>query len=146
MTGKHNKEGKLKAVSRKFIVVGTFKSGFQQMDVRLIYARRHDMKGFLDVVGDFNEISVSLKDVKYAEETKAKIDEVLNPHYRKYRVERWEDRHRSFLSALRLERNVMAFILFFIIYTCCSYCYDYFGSTCQGKGERHRHFEIHGSD
>lgn len=122
MTGKRTKEKgelqeRLKAVSKKFIVVGAFKSGWQDIDKRLAYTRIEDLREFLDVSGDVNEICVALKDFRFADESKELIDKELNnsPYIKPYYVQRWEDRQKSLLSAIRLERSVMTIILSLIV-------------------------------
>jgi lipoprotein-releasing system ATP-binding protein len=126
MTGTRDKDGKLQAVSRKFIVVGAFKSGWQEIDVRLVYARRSDLlpdkddpsdKGFLDVTNDVSEICVALDDPQHADKTKKHLEKTLNdvPFMKKFIIERWEDRRRTLLAAIRLERNIMAIILSLIV-------------------------------
>lgn len=125
MTGARDKEGKLQAVSRKFVVVGAFKSGWQEIDARLVYARRSDLlksddpddKGFLDVANDVTEICVALDDFQHVDKTKKQLEKSLNdvPFMKKFIVERWEDRRRTLLAAIRLERNIMAIILSLIV-------------------------------
>ena len=118
MTGKRDEEkNELKPITRKFIVVGSFRSGWQEIDARMCYTRRSDLHGFIDWPNDVKEVCVALKDPSLAEETKYEIYDMLNKSSLRaaFTVERWEDRRRTFLSAIQMERRVMYFILFFIV-------------------------------
>lgn len=122
MTGKRDpKEDKLKAISRKFIVVGSFRSGWQEIDAHLVYTRRQDLVGFLDISSDVNEISVSLDDYQNSDAAKDLLDKKLNDKKfyltsgKAYNVQKWEELRRSLLSAIRLERMVMAIIVSLIV-------------------------------
>lgn len=57
-------------------------------------------------------ISVKLDDYRYANEVRDKLQSALGFEYY---VQTWEDARRTFLTAVMMERRVMAFILFFII-------------------------------
>lgn len=122
MTGKRDpKEDKLKAVSRKFVVVGGFRSGWQEIDAHLVYTRRQDLVGFLDISSDVNEISVNLDDYKNSDIAKDLLDKKLNDKEmyllrgKPYVVQKWEELRRSLLSAIRLERMVMTIIVSLIV-------------------------------
>ncbi|WP_372370886.1 ATP-binding cassette domain-containing protein [Candidatus Uabimicrobium sp. HlEnr_7] len=118
MTGKRDEtQDELKPITRKFVVVGSFRSGWQEIDARLCYTRRSDLRGFIDWPNDVKEVCVALKDATLAEETKYDIYDMLNKSHLNatFSVERWEDRRRTFLSAIQLERTVMYYILFFIV-------------------------------
>lgn len=122
MTGKRDsraeagKGDQLKAVSKQFKIAGAFKSGWQEIDARLVYARRSDLEGFLDVGSDVTEVCVALDDTRHADKVIDSLEQALNDtQYPQFVVERWEDRRRTLLAAIRLERNVMAFILSLIV-------------------------------
>lgn len=118
MTGQRNEKNELKSISRKFMVVGSFRSGWHEIDIRMCYTRRSDLRGFIDWPNDVKEVCVSLKDPSIAEKTKFEIQNILddsNMLGASFSVEKWEDRRRTFLSAIQLERDVMKFILFFIV-------------------------------
>ena len=121
------KTGELKPVSRKFVVTGAFRSGWQEIDAHLCYARRNDMIEFLETSTDFTEMCVVLKNPLEAENVKKKLQKKLNPSFFNYfSVERWEERRQTFISAIELERNVMAIILFFYSIACVGYdCYHF---------------------
>ena len=122
MTGRRNpKDGKLKPYGRKFVVVGSFKSGWQEIDAHMVYTRRSDLKEFIDIANDVNEISVALDAYRHADLVKQRLDFKLNKdsaysYYQKpYPVEKWEDRRKTLLSAINLERLIMAIIVSLIV-------------------------------
>ena len=122
MTGRRDpKDGKLKPYGRKFVLVGSFKSGWQEIDAHMVYTRREDLEKFIDIANDVNEISVALEAYRHADVVKQRLDFKLNKdsaysYYQKpYPVEKWEDRRRTLLSAINLERLIMAIIVSLIV-------------------------------
>ncbi len=57
-------------------------------------------------------ISVKLDDYRYANQVRDKLQAALGFEYY---VQTWEDARKTFLTAVMMERHVMAFILFFIL-------------------------------
>jgi lipoprotein-releasing system permease protein len=101
-------------------VVDVVKSGIWDMDAHIVYmplgyARRFSGAGANSLTG----IGVALKD--YNEKTvasaKAHIEQtladVIPSTY--YHVSSWEESRRTFLTAVAMERRIMAFILFFFL-------------------------------
>ncbi len=99
---------------KAFVIEGTFKSGMYDYDKNYVYiplAAAQELTGIKerDAVSG---ISVKLHDYRYANEVRDKLQSSLGFEYY---VQTWEDARRTFLTAVMLERRVMAFILFFII-------------------------------
>lgn len=121
MTGRRNPEDKkMNAFSRKFTIVGAFKSGWQEIDAHLLYAQRQDLTDFLDLSNDVNEISVELDDYKNADTVLKLLDiklnrSELNFYSKSYQIQKWEEMRKSLLSAIRLERMVMLIIVSLIV-------------------------------
>lgn len=120
MTGKRDPQtGELKAYSRKFVVAGAFKSGWQEIDAHLVYTKREDLIDFLDTSNDVSEISVILDDYANADQTKALLDAKLNGRTSifgaLYPVQKWEEKRQSLLSAIHLEKLVMTIIVSLIV-------------------------------
>ncbi|MEK7804858.1 MAG: ABC transporter permease, partial [Planctomycetota bacterium] len=99
---------------KAFIVAGKFKSGMYDFDKNYVYLPltvAQELVGLKDkdaVTG----ISIKLDDYRYANEVRDKLQAALGFEYY---VQTWEDARRTFLTAVMMERRVMAFILFFII-------------------------------
>ncbi len=116
VTGDTGRDNELKPVSRKFVVAGAFRSGWQEIDARICYTRRSDMLGFLRSISDVTHICVKIKNPGDGELMKFQLSELLNrvsPD--RFFVERWEDRRRVFLTAIDKQRNIIAFILFLTV-------------------------------
>lgn len=99
---------------KAFVVVGKFKSGMYDFDKNYIYIPltvAQELTGSKEkdaVTG----ISVKLDDYRYANQVRDQLQAALGFEYY---VQTWEDARRTFLTAVMMERHVMAFILFFII-------------------------------
>lgn len=121
MTGRRNaQDGKMSAFSRKFTVVGAFKSGWQEIDAHFLYSQRQDLLDFLDITTDVNEIAVELDNYDHADQVLKLLDTKLNPgqlnyYYKSYQIQKWEEMRKSLLSAIRLERMVMVIIISLIV-------------------------------
>ncbi|MBI2471008.1 MAG: ABC transporter permease [Planctomycetes bacterium] len=99
---------------KAFVVAGKFKSGMYDFDKNYVYiplAIAQELVGSKEkdaVTG----ISVKLDDYRYANQVRDKLQAELGFEYY---VQTWEDARKTFLTAVMMERRVMAFILFFII-------------------------------
>ncbi|MEK7805238.1 MAG: ABC transporter permease, partial [Planctomycetota bacterium] len=99
---------------KAFVVAGKFKSGMYDFDKNYVYiplAVAQELVGSKEkdaVTG----ISVKLDDYRYANQVRDNLQTELGFEYY---VQTWEDARKTFLTAVMMERRVMAFILFFII-------------------------------
>ena len=99
---------------KAFVVAGKFKSGMYDFDKNYVYiplAVAQELVGSKEKDG-VTGISVKLDDYRYANQVRDKLQAELGFEYY---VQTWEDARRTFLTAVMMERRVMAFILFFII-------------------------------
>ncbi len=99
---------------KAFVVVGKFKSGMYDFDKNYVYI---PLTVAQELVGSKEKdavtgISVKLDDYRYADQVRNHLQDALGFEYY---VQTWEDARRTFLTAVMMERRVMAFILFFII-------------------------------
>lgn len=99
---------------KAFVVVGKFKSGMYDFDKNYVYI---PLTVAQELVGSKEKdavtgISVKLDDYRYADQVRNRLQDALGFEYY---VQTWEDARRTFLTAVMMERRVMAFILFFII-------------------------------
>src|SRR3990167_8841184 len=99
---------------KAFVVVGKFKSGMYDYDKNYVYipltiAQELVSSKEKDAV---TGISVKLDDYRYANQVRDKLQAALGLEYY---VQTWEDARKTFLTAVMMERHVMAFILFFIL-------------------------------
>lgn len=99
---------------KAFIVTGKFKSGMYDFDKNYVYIPltiAQELVG-LKEKNAITGISIKLDDYRYANEVRDKLQAALGFEYY---IQTWEDARKTFLTAVMMERRVMAFILFFII-------------------------------
>ena len=99
---------------KAFVVNGKFKSGMYDFDKNYVYI---PLTAAQELVGSKEKdavtgISVKLDNYHYANEVRDKLQDTLG---HEYFIQTWEDARITFLTAVMMERRVMAFILFFII-------------------------------
>jgi len=99
---------------KAFIVAGIFKSGMYDFDKNYVYIPLSAAQELTGTKGKdaVTGISVKLDNYRYANSVRDKLQNSLGFGYY---VQTWEDARKTFLTAVMLERRVMAFILFFII-------------------------------
>ncbi len=99
---------------KAFEVTGKFRSGMYDFDKNYVYIPlpvAQELTGAKEkdaVTG----ISVKLDDYRYANEVRDQLQAALGFEYY---VQTWEDARKTFLTAVMMERRVMALILFFIL-------------------------------
>ncbi len=99
---------------KAFIIVGKFKSGMYDFDKNYIYI---PLTAAQELIGSKEKnavtgISIKLDDYRYANQVRDNLQAAFGFEYY---VQTWEDARKTFLTAVMMERHVMAFILFFII-------------------------------
>lgn len=99
---------------KAFEVVGKFKSGMYDFDKNYVYIPLTVAQELTGAKGKdaVSGISVKLDDYRYANEVRDKLQAALGFEYY---VQTWEDARKTFLTAVMMERHVMALILFFIL-------------------------------
>jgi len=102
---------------QKFVVLGAFKTGIFDTDFRFLYGLVDEVKDFIGTNG-VTGISVRLEDYREAEEVRNRIAAVLRP----FRTEKspliartWMELNRTLLQAVRMEKWLLSFIIFFIV-------------------------------
>jgi len=92
-------------------IISVFSSGLYEYDKNIIFFNLNDSLSFFEKTNDDINIDIYLKDPLNADVYKNEIQEI-NPGLF---VNSWSDQNKSFLSALKVERNVMFLILTLII-------------------------------
>ena len=92
-------------------IISVFSSGLYEYDKNVIFFNLNDSLSFFEKTDDDINLDIYLKDPLNAEVYKNEIQEI-NPGLF---VNSWSDQNKSFLSALKVERNVMFLILTLII-------------------------------
>ncbi len=92
-------------------IISVFSSGLSDYDKNVIFFNLNDSLSFFEKTNDDINLDIYLKDPLNADVYKNEIQEI-NPGLF---VSSWSDQNKSFLSALKVERNVMFLILTLII-------------------------------
>ena len=92
-------------------IISVFSSGLYEYDKNVIFFNLDDSLSFFEKTNDDINLDIYLKDPLNADIYKNEIQEI-NPGLF---VNSWSDQNKSFLSALKVERNVMFLILTLII-------------------------------
>lgn len=103
--------------SKKFEVVGAFKTGMFETDYRFVYTSVRALQEFLDLSGRVSGISIRLDDYSNAQTAfpaiEAEVKRFDDTGF--YRVSTWEDKHKTLLDAVKIEKWLLYFILIFMI-------------------------------
>ena len=94
-----------------YLIAGTFNTGFLEFDQNIVFLEIEDALSIFDKEEKDQNVEIYLKDPLKANFYKKKIEKI-NPNYFIYT---WSDLHKSFFSALKVERNVMFIILTLIV-------------------------------
>ena len=108
------KKGLFKTSARTmtFRVTGIFQCGMYDVDSTLVLLPLKQAQALYNLGDTVTGISIRLSDVYWAERIKAYLQkEIGYPYW----VETWIDMNRNFFAALKVEKNVMAILLFLII-------------------------------
>ena len=92
-------------------IISVFSSGLYEYDKNVIFFNLNDSLSFFEKTDDDINLDIYLEDPLNADVYKNEIQEI-NPGLF---VNSWSDQNKSFLSALKVERNVMFLILTLII-------------------------------
>ena len=92
-------------------IISVFSSGLYEYDKNVIFFNLNDSLSFFEKTDDDINLDIYLKDPLNADLYKNEIQEINSGLF----VNSWSDQNKSFLSALKVERNVMFLILTLII-------------------------------
>ena len=95
-----------------FEVRGVFDTGHYEYNASFVLASIEDAQALYDLGDAVHGLSVKLHDSKQAESVRQQLLETLPQGYV---VTTWEDENTQILDALKVERNVMFFLLFFVM-------------------------------
>jgi lipoprotein-releasing system permease protein len=107
--GKDNQEAIL---PDDYEVRGIFDVGYYEYNNELVLTSLQNAQDLYDLQNDAHGMLVVLRDAYEAPLVAGQLEEVLGPDYR---IATWLDQNRYILDAVAVEKNVMFFILFFIM-------------------------------
>lgn len=97
---------------KDFYVAGIFDSGYYEYDARLVLMTLSDAQKLFGLSSSVTEIGLKLASPYLAPAVKKEVSSLLGPGYR---VSTWMDINKSLLSALKLEKIVMFFVVTLIV-------------------------------
>jgi len=98
---------------QEFKVVGAFSTGMFEYDTN-IYIPLKAAQNFLGVPNGVTKICIAIKDYRNVDAVKEKIGKILEPTGA-FQIKTWEEEKRILLRAVSTEKNINAFLLFFIV-------------------------------
>ncbi len=110
----------LQAGNRRVVLVGTFRSSFNEMDLSRIYLQREVLADWLGRPGQYSQVVVKLQD--YERDHEAAVQDLrkdlseagyLHPSAEQYpwELQTWEDNRGSMLAAIENERSLLGIML-----------------------------------
>jgi lipoprotein-releasing system permease protein len=106
------KEGASTPVDTEYEIRGIFDVGYYEYDLSVIMASLRDAQDLYDLGNGVHGILVMLHDPYQAPAAAAELSKALGPGFR---VTTWMEENENLLSALVVEKNVMFYLLFFIM-------------------------------
>ncbi len=106
------KEGAKVPVPPEYEIRGIFDAGYYEYNASFMMASLTDAQDLYDLGRDIHGLMVNLRDPYKAPEVGKEIARTLGPGYQ---VKSWVQENASLLSALMVEKNVMFYLLFFIM-------------------------------
>jgi lipoprotein-releasing system permease protein len=106
------KDGTSAPVLPEYEVRGIFRVGYYEYDLSVIVTSLQDAQDLYDLKGDVHGLLVVLRDPYQAREVAAELADALGPNYG---IKTWMQENANLLNALMVEKNVMFYLLFFIM-------------------------------
>jgi len=106
------KEGGRVPVLPEYEVRGVFDVGYYEYNLSIIVISLQEAQDLYDLRGDVQGLMVMLRDAYKAPLVAAKLAEALGPNYH---VITWMEENSNLLNAVLVEKNVMFYLLFFIM-------------------------------
>jgi lipoprotein-releasing system permease protein len=116
--GKANEEAIL---PDEYTVTGIFDVGYYDYDASVIVVSLENAQDLYDLGDSVHGLMVMLRDPYRAPEVRRELETTLGPGYN---IATWTEENAAILGALMVEKNVMFYILFFIVFVAA------FGITC----------------
>lgn len=104
------------ASQQRFEVLGAFRTGMFENDFRYGYTQLYDAQEFIGVPGAASGVSVKLSNYQDADRIRRDIEIAVNADpLQGMMVLTWQEQNRTLLQAVRMEKWLLGFIIFFIV-------------------------------
>jgi lipoprotein-releasing system permease protein len=105
----------------EYTVTGIFDVGYYDYDATVVVASLENAQDLYELGDSVHGLMVMLHDPYQAPEVRRQLETALGPGYN---ITTWTEENSAILGALMVEKNVMFYILFFIVFVAA------FGITC----------------
>ncbi len=112
MKAAHDSKQEVAILPDDYEVRGIFDVGYYEYDARVIVASLENAQDLYDLDDNVHGLFVMLKDPYQAAEVQNQLEQTLGGDYN---VTTWMEQSSSILNALIVEKNVMFYLLFFIV-------------------------------
>ncbi len=109
------------AIPDDYVIRGIFDTGYYEYNARFIVASLDNAEDLYDLNDAVHGLFVTLHDPEQATAIQSKLDIQLGPEYN---VSTWMDQNSAMLDTILVEKNLMFYIMFFIVIVAA------FGITC----------------
>jgi lipoprotein-releasing system permease protein len=96
----------------EFTVRGIFDVGYNEFNANVLITSLRNAQRLYDMPGKANGLFVFIRDPLQAEEVRRELHRKLGPNYT---IRLWTEENNAYLTAIAVEKNVMFFILIFIV-------------------------------
>jgi len=117
----HGKTSQEAILPDDYTITGIFDMGYYDYDDHVIITSLENAQDLYNLDDSVHGLSVKLRDPSLATEVKSQLENTLGPDYQ---ITTWEEKNRAFLGAITVEKNLMYYIMFFIVIVAS------FGITC----------------
>jgi lipoprotein-releasing system permease protein len=117
----HGKNSQEAILPDDYTITGIFDMGYYDYDDHVIITSLENAQDLYNLDDSVHGLSVKLRDPALASEVKSQLGNTLGPNYQ---VSTWEEKNQAFLGAITVEKNLMYYIMFFIVIVAS------FGITC----------------
>jgi lipoprotein-releasing system permease protein len=112
MKAQQGKAGAEAILPDDYTVTGIFDVGYYEYDANVIVMSLANAQDLYDLGGSVHGLMVMLKDPYQAPAVKEQLERTLGAGYQ---ITTWEEQNSTLLGALMVEKNVMFYLLFFIV-------------------------------
>jgi len=100
-------------VHQYFQIIGKFSTGMFEYDGN-VYIPLKTAQDFLGIPNGVTKICIAIKDYRNVEQVRGRLKQSLKP-FGDFQINTWEEEKQTLLRAVATEKNINAFLLFFIV-------------------------------
>ena len=98
-----------------FVIAGAFRSGKYEFDMQSMYVTREAFRAWTATRQELSEMAVTARDGERLDALRDQLAGSLRAAGLDAAVMTWKDRHRIYLSAVEVERNILTIVLAFFV-------------------------------